>query len=346
MRRQPGGPARLRHRRFAPALALALLAAWAVACGDGGTAPTDPDDGGNGGDGPGAPFEGTAATITVAEIAGLIADIAHDSTRGRASPSPELNEVAAYVAARFEASGLAPAGDDGYLQWFQIPVPGGSGDEPPVPNVIGWVEGSDPALRDEYVVLTAHFDHLGTLEEGSSDDVIYNGADDNASGTAALLEIADAVGAMSVAPKRSVVFLAVGGEELGLKGSLHYMSDPAFPIESTIANLNFDMVGRNEPDEVDLVRPVVSAFAPVAVAVAAQHPELGMTLNDRPNDVFIQRSDSGAFLLYGVESLFFHSGLHLDYHTVDDEIEWIDAEKVAKVAKLGYWTTVELAGRP
>lgn len=339
------GPARL--RRMLPqlplALGLGLLAAWAVGCGDDGGPPTDPDDGGNG---PGTPFEGTAATITSAEIADLVADIAHDSTGGRASPSPELNEVAAYLADRFGEAGLDPAGDEGFLQWFQIPISGGSGDEPPVPNVIGWIEGSDPALRDEYVVLTAHFDHLGRLEEGSADDVIFNGADDNASGTSALVEIAEAVGAMPVAPKRSVVFLAVGGEELGLKGSLHYMANPAFPVEATVANVNFDMVGRNEPDEIDMIRPVVSALAPVAVAVAAQHPELGLTLNDSPNDVFIQRSDSGAFVQYGIESLFFHSGLHLDYHTVDDEVVWIDAEKVAKVAKLGYWVTVELAGRP
>jgi Zn-dependent M28 family amino/carboxypeptidase len=329
--------------RFLSVAAIALLASWAAGCGDDGAAPTDPGGGANG-EIPLTPYEGTAATITATDVGALVADLADDSTAGRGSPSPELDEVAAYIAARFAAYGLTPAGEAGYLQWFEVEDVAGVGSAP-VPNVIGMVAGSDPDLRDEYVVLTAHFDHLG-LAQFSADDRIYNGADDNASGTAALLEIAEALGAMPVAPKRSVVLLAVSAEEIGLRGSLHWMDQPTVPREGILVNLNFDMVGRNEPDEVDLIRPVSSERAAIALAVAAAHPELGMRLKDSPNDQFLQRSDSGAFTLYGIESLFFHSGLHADYHTVEDETRWIDTEKVAKVAKLGYWTAVELAGRP
>jgi hypothetical protein len=336
---------RRRWPRVVPMAGLALVAAWTLACGDDAAAPTDPGGDPGGGEVPLVPFEGTATTITAADVGALVADLADDSTAGRGSPSPELDEVAAYIAARFEAYGLAPAGEAGFLQRFEVPDPDGPGPAL-VPNVVGLLEGSDPDLRDEYVVLTAHFDHLGMADEGSGLDIVFNGADDNASGTAALLEIAEALGAMPVAPKRSVVLLAVSAEEKGLLGSLHWMDQPTVPREGIVVNLNFDMVGRNEPDEVDLIRPVVSERAPVAVAVAAAHPELGMALIDSPNDVFLQRSDSGAFVRYGIESLFFHSGLHADYHTVEDETRWIDTEKVAKVAKLGYWTAVELAGRP
>jgi len=344
MNRRTGGSRLPRLPRFLPVLAIALAAAWAAGCGDDPAAPADPG-GDTGGTDLTTPFEGTAATITAADVGSLIADLADDSTAGRGSPSPELDEVATWLAARFEAYGLAPAGEEGYLQWFEVADPAGPGSVP-VPNVVARLEGSDPALRDQHIVLTAHFDHLGLAPDGSGVDVVYNGADDNASGTAALLEIAEALGAMPVAPKRSILLLAVSAEERGLLGSRHWMDQPTVPRQGIVANLNFDMVGRNEPGEVDLIRPVASALAAVALGVAAAHPELGLALNDRPNDVFLQRSDSGAFVLYGIESLFFHSGLHADYHTVEDETRWIDVEKVAKVAKLGYWTAVELAGRP
>jgi Zn-dependent M28 family amino/carboxypeptidase len=344
MNRRTGGSRRRRLSRFLPVIGLAVAGAWAAGCGDDAAAPTDPG-GDPGGDPPVVPFEGTAATITAADVEALIADLADDSTAGRGSPSPELDEVAAWLAARFEAYGLAPAGEEGYLQWFEVADPVGL-DNVPVPNVVARLEGSDPVLRDQHIVLTAHFDHLGLAPDGSGVDVVYNGADDNASGTAALLEIAEALGAMPVAPKRSIVLLAVSAEEKGLLGSRHWMDHPTVPLQGIVANLNFDMVGRNQPGEVDLIRPVASALAAVALAVATAHPELDLALNDSPSDSFIQRSDSGAFVLYGIESLFYHSGLHADYHTVEDEARWIDTEKVAKVAKLGYWTAVELAGRP
>jgi Zn-dependent M28 family amino/carboxypeptidase len=177
-------------------------------------------------------------------------------------------------------------------------------------------------------------------------DQIYNGADDNASGTAALLEIAGAVGSMSTPPKRSIVFLAASAEELGLRGSMYYMSHSPFPPEATVANLNLDMIGRGETNHVWLIHEVSSEIAPIALAVAAQHPDLGLTPEDSPDEVFIRRSDSGAFVLYGVDALFFHSGLHSEYHQVSDEVMLLNTLKIEKVARLAYWVAVELAGRP
>lgn len=333
------------HRLAWPvAGAVVLLAAWAAGCSDEGP-PTDPGSDPGPGDEvviPSEPFEGTASTITELEILSFVSDIADDSTLGRDSPSPELNEVARYIATVFSDAGLTPAGDDGYLQWYEVAGPA----EPPAPNVIGWVQGSDPDLRDEFVVLSAHFDHLGGIDDNPGLDQIYNGADDNASGTAALLEIAGALGAMPIPPKRSVVFLAVSGEELGLRGSIHYMGHAPFPPQATVANLNFDMIGRGESDHIWLVHEVTSDLAPIAIAVAAQHPDLGLTPEDRPDNAFTSRSDSGAFVLYGIDALFFHSGLHAEYHEVSDEVELLDTKKIEKVAKLGYWVAVELAGRP
>jgi len=334
-----------KSRLLIPGLGAALFTLWAGGCGADGL-PTDP----GGGPGPideveipAEPFEGTASTITEIEIQQLVTDIAHDSTLGRGSPSPELNEVALYIADVFAAAGLTPAGDDGgYLQWFQARDPG----DPLAPNVIGWIRGSDPELRNEFVVLSAHFDHLGGVDAGPGVDQIYNGADDNVSGTSALLEIAGAVGAMSTPPKRSVVFLAASAEELGLRGSMYYMGHAAFPPDATVANLNFDMIGRGETNHIWLIHEVSSENAPVALAVAAQHPDLGLTPEDSPDEVFIRRSDSGSFVLYGVDALFFHSGLHAEYHQVSDEVDLLNTLKIEKVAKLGYWVAVELAGRP
>ena len=338
---------RTRGRRggWVVGLGAALLIAWAAGCSGEGS-PTEPITGPDPGEEveiPDEPFFGTASTITQAEIQQLVTDIAHDSTLGRGSPSPELNEVAEYIAAVFAGAGLSPGGDDGgYLQWFQARTQG----EPLAPNVVGWIEGSDAELRDEFVVLSAHFDHLGGVDDGPGTDQIYNGADDNASGTAALLEIAEAVGAMSTPPKRSVVFLAASAEELGLRGSIYFLSYSQFSPAAMIANVNLDMVGRGETNHVWMIRRTDSEIAAVALAVAAQHPELGLVPEDRPDDVFAQRSDSGAFILKGIDALFYHSGLHPEYHQVSDEVDLLNTPKIEKVAKLGYWVAVELAGRP
>ena len=113
-----------------------------------------------------------------------------------------------------------------------------------------------------------------------------------------------------------------------------------------IANVNFDMIGRGETNHIWMIRRTDSEIAAVALAVAAQHPDLGLAPEDSPDDVFIQRSDSGAFVLKGIDALFYHSGLHAEYHQVSDEVALLDTLKIEKVAKLGYWVTVELAGRP
>jgi len=223
------------------------------------------------------------------------------------------------------------------------PVPGEPGGDFVAPNVIGWIEGSDPRLNHEYVVFTAHFDHIGTSPVASpTGDDVFNGADDNASGTAALLEIAEAFGSLDTPPARSVLFIATSAEERGLVGAMFYTNHPTYPLENAIANLNLDMIGRNDPATVQVIRQSTSDLGELVQSVAASHGDIGVSPIDSPDDQLVRRSDCFAFLLSGIDALFFHSGLHDDYHGLDDEPERLDAGKTAAVARLAYWVGVEL----
>jgi len=322
-----------RRVRGALALLIAAAATSTAGCGDDATGP---------GDGREAVLETAAATISVAEVADHVGALAADSMRGRASPSPQLDRAAAYIEAAFREAGLEPGNGTSFSQAFQVAAtkngPGGT-----VRNVIGWIRGVDARLRDEYVIYTAHYDHVGVAGFADAQgDSIFNGADDNASGTAALLEIAEAFASLDSPPRRSVVFLATAAEERGLLGAFHYTANPTFPLERTIANLNLDMIGRNDPASVEVIRTSSSTLADSALAAAARHPEIGIAAIDVPDDQLVRRSDCFAFLDRGVDALFFHSGLHADYHGLDDEPDRLDAAKAAAVAKLAWWTGVLL----
>jgi len=221
------------------------------------------------------------------------------------------------------------------------------------PNVVAVLEGSDPALKDEYVVVSAHMDHIGvgaaTLASGrlSSDpvDSIYNGADDNASGTTAVLEIAEAMSSLRTAPRRSVMFLLVSGEEKGLWGSEYFTSHSPVPLDRMVADLNTDMVGRNWPDTIVAIGRDQSDLGTTLDRVDAAHPELGMTVIDDiwPEQRYYQRSDHYNFARRGVPILFFFNGEHEDYHGPNDEVDKINGEKAARIARLVFYLGVEVA---
>lgn len=351
-----------RFPRGVPTLVGTILAVALVqACGDDPTGP---------GDGQSASYRAAALTISEHDVGVHVGVLADDSMRGRWSPSPQLNRVADYIAGEFSRAGLEPGNEGEFLQWFTLPsaqvlpgsflrldsgigaeaafvvqgpVPGEPGGDFVAPNVIGWIEGANPQSNDEYVVFTAHFDHIGTAPIASPDgDDVYNGADDNASGTAALLEIAQAFGSLQTPPSRSVVFIATSGEERGLVGAMHYTSNPTFPLDKAIANLNLDMIGRNDPATVEVIRQSTSDLGQLVQTVASSHADIGVSPIDRPDDQLVRRSDCFAFLLEGIDALFFHSGLHEDYHGLDDEPDRLDAGKAAAVARLAFWVGVEL----
>lgn len=220
-------------------------------------------------------------------------------------------------------------------------------------NVLGYIEGSDPALKDELVVLTAHYDHLGRTGED-----IYYGADDNASGTSTLLEMAQAFSLAKqkgMGPRRSVLVLFVTGEEKGLLGSRYYTQNPVFPLANTVANVNVDMVGRTDDrhktsDYIYVIGSdkISQDLHDINEAMNAAYTklELDYTYNDEkdPNRYYY-RSDHYNFAEKGVPAIFFFSGVHPDYHRPSDTADKIDYARMAKVGRLVFHTSWELANR-
>ena len=220
------------------------------------------------------------------------------------------------------------------------------------PNVVGILEGSDPRLKNEYVVYSAHMDHVGVAGPAGSGgcraqgaDSICNGADDDGSGTVAVIEAAEAFVGLTPRPKRSIIFLTVSGEEKGLWGSAYFAEHPPVPITSIVADLNIDMVGRNWKDTVVVIGKEHSDLGATLNRVAAAHPELHMRPIDDiwPQENFYFRSDHFNFARKGVPILFFFSGTHPDYHQPGDSPDKIDAEKEARIVRLAFYLGLDVA---
>jgi len=310
---------------FATAAALVVAAVLALGCNE--AAGPEPVD-----------LEPAALGVTEAEMREWIARIADDSTRGRLTPSPELDEAADVLESYLAGLGLEPFFDAGFQQRF--PRDGGTG-----PNVAALLPGRDATLRDEYVVVLAHLDHKGIAAVPVDGDSILNGADDNASGVAAVLELAQAFVAVGTPPRRSVIFLIVSGEEGGLTGSRYFVASYSAQLSRFAGALNFDMISRNTPDSLYVGGLTASTMGDLLQTALGNHPALGLSLVD----VRSGGSDHLAFWERGIPFLMFHSGLHADYHQVSDEVEAVDAEKAARVARLGFyaaWAVAEEAARP
>ncbi|UCC85295.1 MAG: M20/M25/M40 family metallo-hydrolase [Gemmatimonadota bacterium] len=213
------------------------------------------------------------------------------------------------------------------------------------PNVLGIIRGRDRRLRNEYVLVSAHMDGLG-VGFAVDGDSIYNGADDNASGTAAILEVAEAMAELKdEGPRRSVAFLAVSGEERGLLGSAWFVEHPPIPLERIVANVNIDMIGRNWEDTIAVVGKPYSSLGALVDSVAMAHPELGLTTVDDqwPADGFFFRSDHFNFARKGIPAVFFFNGVHADYHRPSDEVDKIKFEKASRIARLVYEVALAIA---
>ncbi|MGQ0562346.1 MAG: M20/M25/M40 family metallo-hydrolase [Gemmatimonadota bacterium] len=214
-----------------------------------------------------------------------------------------------------------------------------------VPNVVAVLEGSDPELKHSYVVYSAHMDHVGVGRPNAAGDSIYNGADDDASGTTAVIEAAQAFAALAQRPKRSVIFLLVSGEEKGLHGSKYFVENPPVPASQMIANINLDMIGRNAPDSTVAVGQDYSTLGPTTQSLVKAHPELKLTVAPDlwPQEQLFFRSDHFNFAVNKIPAIFFTSGLHKDYHQPSDEPETIDNDKLMRTARLVFWLGHELA---
>ena len=219
------------------------------------------------------------------------------------------------------------------------------------PNVVAIMAGSDSVLKHEYVIFSGHMDHVGTAGDGvggcsaKGTDKICNGADDDGSGTTGLLSLAEAVGQLKGRTKRSIVILNVSGEEKGLLGSAYFAAHSTVPIDKIVADINMDMIGRNNPDSIVVIGKEHSDMGETLARVNAAHPELHLTAADDiwPQEGFYGRSDHFNFAKKGVPILFFFNGTHPQYHQADDEVKLIDTSKLARVAALGFYLGVEIA---
>ncbi|HSJ08037.1 MAG TPA: M20/M25/M40 family metallo-hydrolase [Longimicrobiales bacterium] len=276
-----------------------------------------------------------------------------DQLGAEVAPLPVIGVSWAFGATLFEEAGLdllaasahaagAPVPLDAVTMALRTPLTSLS---ERVPNVVAVLPGSDPVLRDEYVVYTAHFDHVGVGRPDASGDSIYNGADDNASGTAALLKVARAFASLERAPSRSLMFVFVSGEEKGLLGSRAFVENPPVTVDAMVANINMDMVGRNAPDTIVAIGQEYSSLGATLDVVAARNPALGLVVaaDPWPEEQLFYRSDHFSFAAREVPSIFLTAGLHEQYHQPGDEAHLIDTDKVARVARLVFFLGHELA---
>jgi Zn-dependent M28 family amino/carboxypeptidase len=212
-------------------------------------------------------------------------------------------------------------------------------------NVLGFLPGSDPNLKSQVVIFTAHYDHLGISRTG----VLYPGADDDGSGTATILELAKAFTANPTKPKQSLLFITVVGEEKGLYGSKFYTNNPIISLDKTTADLNLDMVGRidttheaNKDTNYTYVigSDKISLELDSLLRIAnneSEHLALDYTFNsDNDPERFYYRSDHYNFAKNGVPIVFFFDGVHRDYHKPTDTVDKILFERMAKIGRLIY----------
>ena len=221
-------------------------------------------------------------------------------------------------------------------------------------NVAGYVEGSDPILKKEVVIFSGHYDHIG-----GKDSKVNPGADDDASGCSALLELAEAFQSLKKKPSRTILFLWVSGEEIGLYGSESYTRAPLFPLENTVADLNMDMIGRVKQEADSTDQTPMSGPKTVFVITGNQSSELVSIANkiDKKSEIdfdyslsgredplqLFARSDHYNFVQNDIPVLFFTTGLHTDYHTPDDVIDKLDFDKMELITRTMFEIGLEIA---
>ncbi|MCJ7578963.1 MAG: M20/M25/M40 family metallo-hydrolase, partial [Candidatus Aminicenantes bacterium] len=234
-----------------------------------------------------------------------------------------------------------------------------------VSNVIGYIEGSDPALKDEVFVVGAHFDHNGYWE-----DYIYNGADDNGSGSVGVMNIAKAMAVNPIKPKRTIVFCLWTGEEKGLLGSEYYVANPVFPMDKTVGYLNYDMISRTfdsqtitrsirqytVPGTEELLKKIrYDQFATVNVTRDSGLYELTKEMNEFVGlDLSLREYDLGAgssgsdhssFASVDKPFVYYMAAMTSDYHQPSDSVEKVSGEILAKISQIGYLTVFAAANK-
>lgn len=268
--------------------------------------------------------------ITADRIRADIAYLSDDSFNGRSARSDEARRAAAWIADRFAAAGLQPLpGGDRFFH----PV----SDARMAPNVVGIRRGKG----EDFVLVTAHYDHLPPARRG--DDRIYNGADDNASGVAGVMAIADAMHRARVQTDASIVFVAFTGEETGLRGSRHLAGKPPFPLARIRGMFNMDMISRGEEDLIFVDGPKNADNLRDALRRANESGRIGLRIHFDQHPEWLQRSDQGPFIYRRIPAVLLSVEDHPDYHEVTDEVDRILPRLTERVAKLVMLAAVEVA---
>lgn len=299
------------------------------------------------------------SSISADAMRGHLSFLASDALEGRGTPSRGLDIAAEYIASQFRAAGLEPLGDDGYFQtadWRQIApererAKYADAPEPLlVRNVVGVLRGSDPELAKTYVMVTAHYDHVGIRGDGP--DKIFNGANDDGSGTVSVIELARAFAAQKVRPKRSIIFMTVFGEEHGLVGSRYYGKHPLVPVADTVADINLEQIGRTDDSEGPQVSAVAVTGADYSEVwdVLRKAGELSGTRVIRHpvnSDRYFGRSDNQALADLGVPAHTLSVAYAFpDYHGPADTWDKIDYDNMAAVDRTVALAILTIANDP
>jgi hypothetical protein len=262
------------------------------------------------------------SSVDSAQIRGAMEFLASDALQGRGSGSHDELLAATYLASQLREIGIEPAGDNGgFIQDVSGEFNEGK-KQWNTRNVIGKLEGRDEKMKDQVVLLTAHMDHMGVGKPVNGDN-IYNGADDDASGCIAVLQLARAL-AHEKAPRRTVLFVFFGSEETGGQGNEYFLQHPPVPLKNIVANLEFEMIGRADsavkPDELWLTGFERSNLGPELAKHGAK-----LVADPHPQQHFFQRSDNYALAKQGIIAHTVSSfGLHKDYHRPSDDVAHID----------------------
>lgn len=294
-------------------------------------------------------------SITVDELKTHLYIVANDSMEGRETGSIGQKRAGKYLISQYQKDKISfPKGAQNYYQHIPSAFLNAKKNEnlPDSENIWAYIEGSEKP--EEVVVISAHYDHVGIKK-----NAVFNGADDDGSGTVALLEIAQAFQLAKKdghGPKRSILFLHVTGEEHGLHGSRYYSENPLFPIKNTVSDVNIDMIGRRDEAHANTNNYV---YLIGADRLSSELDEICKTVNEKyvhldldfkynaandPNN-FYRRSDHYNFAALGIPSVFIFNGTHADYHRKTDTPDKIEYDALAKRAQLAFYIVWELANR-
>ena len=298
-----------------------------------------------------------APVVTAADVATLLGRLADDSLRGRMTGSPGAAKAAEIVAHEMQRAGLHPAGDSGFFQRVPLVLRASQSgrllpalaesfaarDTAPADrrstgvNVLGILPGADSTVDGEYVLVDAHYDHLGAAGDPVNAcrplgaDSICNGADDDASGVVAVLEIARELAAQK-RPRRSILFAAWTGEELGLLGARWFIEHPTRPLQRMAANLEIEMIGRPDSLAGGSGRAWLTGWARSTMGETFAAAGIPIVADPHPAEQFFERSDNFAFAERGIVAQTLSSfNLHTDYHRPSDEVARVDTAHMAAV---------------